>query len=209
MTFLVQCNLRKRYQNDILLNAHPSTHIQTHTYTPLLISFFSLAGSSQSPTQLYSTGIEIGLSRPSTQAQRKRKQNQIIHYSTIHILGQEQQINCNSNVMFTMIYGQFNVIYLCVHSIYCDADRNSWERLNIIMYESMYHMQEYCPCVRVEGPDSDHTRNSTGPHPHPAAGIASGTPDPGRSWANQNPQRPAGSCWSDFLCHLCIKINLL
>lgn len=46
MTYLVQCNLRKRYQNNILLNAHPSTHIQTHTYTPLLISFFSLAGSS-------------------------------------------------------------------------------------------------------------------------------------------------------------------
>lgn len=45
----------------------------TASHSPLLLSLFSLARSSLSPTQLYSTGIDMGLSLPRARRHRERQ----------------------------------------------------------------------------------------------------------------------------------------
>lgn len=54
----------------------------TASHSPLLLSLFSLARSSLSPTQLYSTGIEMGLSLPGAKGNRERQYYTAAHSRT-------------------------------------------------------------------------------------------------------------------------------
>lgn len=51
----------------------------TASHSPLLLSLFSLARSSLSPTQLYSTGIEMGLSLPAARRRTERQYHTAAH----------------------------------------------------------------------------------------------------------------------------------
>lgn len=51
----------------------------TASHSPLLLSLFSLARSSLSPAQLYSTGIEMGLSLPGSRRRRECQYYTIAH----------------------------------------------------------------------------------------------------------------------------------
>lgn len=54
----------------------------TASHSPLLLSLFSLARSSLSPAQLYSTGIEMGLSLPGARRRRECQYYTIAHTHT-------------------------------------------------------------------------------------------------------------------------------
>lgn len=56
----------------------------TASHSPLLLSLFSLARSSLSPTQLYSTGIEMGLSLPGARRHEER-QSYTAAYAHTHV----------------------------------------------------------------------------------------------------------------------------
>lgn len=68
----------------------------TNSHSPLLLSLLSFARSSLSPTQLYSSGIEMGLSLPAARRHRVRQ-----YFSAAHVCAQTQAHQTASDVSKT------------------------------------------------------------------------------------------------------------
>lgn len=137
----------------------------TASHSPLLLSLLSFARSSSSPTQLYSTGIEMGLSLP---VASRRRGGGCQYYTAVHTHRHQTAADVSKKKKPPRN----------PHAAY-------FHDMKLLLVTISYRRWECSPCGPTRPPGSGRTRSSRVWSLPPPEGIAADTPGPGRSWATR------------------------